>query len=195
VDLFLICRVGRRKLIKNHTCCQTSCSVKMKRVCFLNSIWLQNWHFPLLVGGGTAAEHSSNVSVWTFWGYHASVKHYNAPLLSLVAFYGGGTVSVDKGRATNAVCQDFSEAFDMVPLNILLYRLERHGFDWWTVQWMRKWLWGRAQIVVISSSTSRWSPVTNGVPQRSVLRPVFFNIFISDTEGLSIPSAVPVISL
>ncbi len=48
--------------------------------------------------------------------------------------------------------------------------------------WIENWLSNRKQRVVINGTVLDWAPVSNDVPQGSILEPVLFIIYINDID-------------
>ena len=77
-------------------------------------------------------------------------------LTNLISFYDLVTHLMDEGKAVDVVYLDFSKAFDTVSHSILLGKLATCGLDWYTLLWVRNWLEGCAQWVVVNGVKSSW---------------------------------------
>ena len=64
---------------------------------------------------------------------------------------------------------NFSKAFDSVPHNRLLCKLDHYGIRHNILIWISNFLKHCQQRVVVGGESSAWTDVTSGVPQGTVL--------------------------
>jgi len=68
---------------------------------------------------------------------------------------------------------DLSKAFDRLDHEILLFKLKNYGMKDLSVKLLRSYLTNRVQYVVVDNIKSNHVPLQLGVPQGSILGPLY----------------------
>ncbi|CAB3388827.1 Hypothetical predicted protein [Cloeon dipterum] len=96
------------------------------------------------------------------------------------------TAAIDKnsGGHVHAIFLDWAKAFDKVPHQRLLSKLQHHGIDGAALEWLKNFLVCRSQFVRFGGARSEPCVVSSGVVQGSVLGPLLFNVYVSDIPAV-----------
>ena len=81
--------------------------------------------------------------------------------------------ALDKGKKVDTIFMDLSKAFDTLNRNLLLAKLNAYGFSFNAIKSIQSYLSEQFQSVNINSNFSEWCKILLGVPQGSILDPLF----------------------
>ena len=90
------------------------------------------------------------------------------------------TSAIDDDKLNGVVLLDLRKAFDLIDHKILLKKLQMYQCSDKTMKWFTSYLESRSQCTIFKGKISEKSKVNCGVPQGSILGPLFFILFIND---------------
>ena len=95
------------------------------------------------------------------------------------------TNSIDNNEIAVGIFIDLKKAFDTVNHRILYDKLFHYGIRGLPLKWIISYLTERRQYVCINETNSCLKLITCGVPQGSILGPLFFLVYINDLQYCS----------
>jgi hypothetical protein len=87
---------------------------------------------------------------------------------------------LNHGNSVDVIYLDFAKAFDRVPHQRLILKLRSIGITGPLLSWCESFLQNRKQRVVMGEYVGEWKDIFSGVPQGSVIGPLFFVIYLND---------------
>ena len=88
--------------------------------------------------------------------------------------------TVDYGGVFGALLTDLSKAFDCIPHDLFIAKLEAYSLQKNALNFVYNYLSNTKQRVKINETFSCWKYIEYGVPQGSILGPLLFNIHLCD---------------
>ena len=92
---------------------------------------------------------------------------------------------MEAGKTPTSVYIDLSKAFDTLTFEVLLYKLKYYFVTDTAFDLLKSYLTNRKQYVVFDGCQSEHVEIYTGVPQGSILDPLFFSIYINDLITIS----------
>ena len=113
----------------------------------------------------------------TFSGHQMGYRKRYSPQHSLIVLFEKWKENLDKGGKCSALFIVLPKAFDCLQHELLL---DAYGFYCKSLKLISSFLSQKKHRTKINSSVSEWKHLIIGVPQGSVLGPLFFNIYMCD---------------
>ena len=105
--------------------------------------------------------------------------------LALVNLYDKISTAIDQKEIAVGIFLDLSKAFDTVNHGILFDKLKHYGIRGLAFEWVKSYFSNRLQFVQFNDCFSASKNITCGVPQGSILGPLFFLLYINDIANVS----------
>ena len=113
-----------------------------------------------------------------------------SPSLALIDLCDKISSAFDRREHAIGVFLDLSKAFDTVNHVILFDKLEHYGIRGLALEWVKSYFSERKQFVEFNNVRSSPQGISCGVPQGSILWPLFFILYVNDLNNASMLDAI-----
>ena len=108
------------------------------------------------------------------------IQKEHSTCANILEFWDKITDLAGQRNPTSIIYTDLRKAFDSILHDLLLLKLDGYGIRGKNLAWLRNYLHGRKQKVLINGTTSNCVDVENGVPQGGVLSGKVFSLYVND---------------
>ena len=115
---------------------------------------------------------------------HHSYRKQHSTVTAMLQLSDAIFSGCDANRITTLVTLDQSAAFDVLSHVTLRRKLKLYNFSEEVLRWIDSYLNFRSQYVSIGTRHSKFNSVMSGVPQGSVLGPIFYVLYVNELPAL-----------